>query len=368
VIPDAMTIAVPSTRQRIEGRVARLLSGLPGAWLQRLIDAQPLVVDGQTLDAHTQFILSVRNRLPARLMTEPTVEAGRRRYQRDVLAATVQAGARPTRVRAVRDIRIDGHDAPLRARHYQPALAEGEGRAPILLYLHGGGFVNGNITTHDEPCRLLCHHGHMHVVSVEYRLAPEHPYPAPIHDAAAALAWVQREADALGADPQRVLIGGDSAGANLATVAALDAAAQDRAPAAQLLIYPALDMASTFASRALFGRGYMLTSEDMDAFSRLYLGDLDATDAGWRASPLRATTLHQAPPALIVTAGFDPLRDEGEAYAERLCANGRQVILRRYSGLVHGFLHMTSIVPCALTATVDIAHRLRALADSHPSS
>jgi acetyl esterase len=180
----------PSARQRIEGRIARLLAGLPGSWLLRLIGEQPRVVDGLTLDAHVQFVLNVRNRLPERLMTEPTPSEGRRRYQRDVLAATTAAGARPTRVKAVRDVLVDGATGPLSARHYTPIGAEIDAAAPILLFLHGGGFVNGDLTTHDEPCRLLCQQAGIHVLSIAYRLAPEHPCPAALDDVHAALRWL----------------------------------------------------------------------------------------------------------------------------------------------------------------------------------
>lgn len=353
--------AVPSTRQRIEGRVARLLSALPGGLLLKLIGEPPHVVDGRTLDPHVQFILAARRRQPQRLMSGPTPAAARRRYQREVLAATIDAGARPTRVRAVRDITIDGAAGPLRARHYLPSLAQDGVAAPVLLYLHGGGFVNGNIITHDEPCRLLCQAGDMHVISLDYRLAPEHPFPAALDDAHAALRWVQREAAALGADPRRVAVGGDSAGANLATVVATEATLDGRPPAAQLLIYPTVDMDSRFPSRTLFGSGYILTSADMDAFRHLYLGDLAPDQLTPRMSPLLNQCSASTPPALVVTAGFDPLRDEGEVYADQLREAGCPLRLQRFSGLVHGFLHMTSIVPAAHRAVVETARMFRGL-------
>ncbi len=349
----------PSARQRIEGRIARLLAGLPGSWLLRLIGEQPRVVDGLTLDAHVQFVLNVRNRLPERLMTEPTPSAGRRRYQRDVLAATTGAGARPTRVKAVRDVMVDGATGPMPARHYTPIGADADRAAPILLFVHGGGFVNGDLTTHDEPCRLLCQQAGIHVLSIAYRLAPEHPCPAALDDVHAALRWLQREAASLGADVTRIAIGGDSAGANLATVVAAEAALQDRAPAAQLLIYPTVDMDARSPSRALFGRGYILTSDDMDAFRRFYVGAPPAATRDPRSSPLFCADPGRLPPTVVTTAGFDPLRDEGEAYADLLRLAGVPVRLRRFSGLVHGYLHMTTIVPAAYAAVAETGQVLR---------
>ncbi len=348
----------PSARQRIEGRIARLLAALPGAWLLRLIGESPRVVDGLTLDAHVQFVLNVRNRLPQRLMSEPTPEAGRRRYQRDVLAATTGAGARPTRVKAVRDLSVDGAVGPMSARHYAPLGTGSNAPEPILLFIHGGGFVNGDLTTHDEPCRVLCQQAGIHVLSIAYRLAPEHPFPAALDDVHAALRWLQREAGNLGADAGRIAIGGDSAGANLATVVAAEAARAGRAPVAQLLIYPTVDMDARCPSRELFGSGYILTSADMDAFRRLYVGAPPAATHDPRSSPLSCADPAGLPATVLTTAGFDPLRDEGEAYADLLRLAGVPVRLRRFSGMVHGYLHMTTIVPAAHAAVVETARLL----------
>jgi acetyl esterase len=359
MIPSAPPTETPSARQRVEGRIARLLSGLPGSWLLHLIGEPPRVVDGQTLDAHVQFVLNVRNRLPQRLMSEPTPTAGRRRYQRDVLAATTGSGARPTRVRSVQDLTIDGATGPLCARHYAPARKDADVPEPILLYLHGGGFVNGDLITHDEPCRVLCQQAGIHVLSIAYRLAPEYPFPAALDDAHAALSWLQEQAGRLGADPRRIAIGGDSAGANLATVVAAEASQQGRSPVAQLLIYPTVDMDSRSPSREVFGSGYILTSADMDAFRRLYVGAPPVATRDPRSSPLFFNEPAVLPPTVLTTAGFDPLRDEGEAYADLLRLAGVPVRLRRFSGMVHGYLHMTTIVPAAHAALVETARLLR---------
>lgn len=352
---------LPSSRQRIEGRIARVLAGLPGAWLLRLIGEPPRVVDGLTLDAHVQFVLNVRNRLPHHLMSEPTPGDARRRYQRDVLAATTGAGARPTRVQAVRDLSVDGATGPMSARHYVPRSGGGDELKPILLFLHGGGFVLGDLTTHDEPCRVLCQQAEIHVLSIAYRLAPEHPFPAALDDVHAALRWLQREAGNLGADASRIAIGGDSAGANLATVVAAEAAQQGRAPVAQLLIYPTVDMDARLPSRERFGREYILTSADMDAFRRLYVGPPPAATRDPRSSPMYCVAPASLPATVLTTAGFDPLRDEGEAYADILRLAGVPVRLRRFSGLVHGYLHMTTIIPAARAALVETARLFRDL-------
>ncbi len=351
----------PTARERLEGRLARLLSTLPGGWLLRLIGEEPLAVEGQRLDAHIQFILAARRRRPQHLLCEPTPAEGRRRYRREIAAVTESSGARPTRVGAVRSLTVETPAGPLAARHYVPLAHNSTTAAPLLVYLHGGGFVIGDLDTHDEPCRLLCHHGELQVLQVAYRLAPEHPFPAAVDDACAALRWAQQQAGALGADRTRICIGGDSAGANLAAVAALELAREGQAPAAQLLIYPTTDATAAYPSRRTFGLGFTLTAADMDAFTAHYLGDDPARRADPRASPAFAPDLAKSPPTLLTTAAFDPLRDEGEAYADALRRAGVVVQMRRMEGLVHGYLHMTTVVPAAQAALVETARLFREL-------
>ena len=226
-------------------------------------------------------------------------------------------------VASVRDLEIDGGDAsvPLRARHYAPP--EPGGPHPLLVFYHGGGFLYGDLDTHDGACRILCRHAGAHVLAVDYRLAPEHRFPAAVDDAYAALRWAFANAARLGADPDRIGVGGDSAGGNLAAVTS-QLAARDGgpAPALQLLIYPATDMTTRHRSRELFREGFLLTDPEMDWYTDNYLGTA-RTDAGDpRVSPLLAEDLSGLAPAFIVTAAFDPLRDEGEAYARALQAGG----------------------------------------------
>lgn len=359
-----VTTDAPSGREQIEARVARLFASLPGSWLLRMVGEPPRVVDGLTLDAHVQFILAARRRKPQVQMCGPTVADGRRRYRREVAAVTGGSGAQPTRIAAVRDLTIDGDTGPLQARHYAPLPRRGDGTAqPLLVFFHGGGFVIGDLDTHDEPCRMLAHHGGMHVLSVAYRLAPEHPFPAPVQDALASVHWAQAQAASLGADPDCICVGGDSAGGNLATTVALLCAREGRPVAGQLLIYPTVDASTEHPSHEHFSNGFVLTAGDMDAFVAHYLGGDDSLRTDTRVSPALAPDLALSPPTLLITAGFDPLRDEGEAYAAALSGAGAIARMRRVPGLVHGFLHMTNVVPAARDAVIDMARSFRGLLD-----
>ncbi|HEX2191312.1 MAG TPA: alpha/beta hydrolase [Longimicrobiaceae bacterium] len=355
---------MPADRLRLADRVQRLaargLARLPAGVLVRLSGEPPLTDGELRLDPHVQLVRALRKRRDGQGLCEPTPEAGRRRYRRETLAF---AGP-PTPVGAVRDFEVAGPGGPLRLRHYAPA---GDGPRPLTVYLHGGGFVIGDLDTHDEPCRLLCRHGGTHVLSVDYRLAPEHPFPGALEDARAALRWAREHAAALGADPARVAVGGDSAGGSLAAVAARLAGEEGGAPAAQLLVYPATDSVTPRPSQALFGDGFFLDQADRDAFSRHYLAGtgVDGTDP--RVSPLLAPDLSGLPPALVVTAGFDLLRDEGEAYAGALRAAGSPARLLRVPGQGHGFIHLTGINPDARAAMVRVAREWGALLDSPPS-
>jgi acetyl esterase len=352
---------IPSSRERLEGRLARVLGHLPGAWLLRTIGESPMVRDGQSIDPHVQFILAARKHKPQPLMCGPTPVEARLRSRREISAIATHAGVRPTRVREVRSIAIDGADGPLNARLYAPLTGSSNVPQSLLVYFHGGGFVICDLDTHDEACRILCQTGNMHVLSVAYRLAPEHPFPAPLDDCCAAARWALKHAASLGADPTRVAVGGDSAGGNLATVAALTLARESTPVAAQLLIYPLTDVLADFPSRRTFGSGFLLTAADISALTELYLGTDEALRKDPRVSPARAADLALSPPALVVTAGFDPLRDEGEAYADLLRHAGVIAHVQRVAGHAHGFLHLTTIVPTARAATMAIATAFRAL-------
>jgi acetyl esterase len=344
-------------RQLLQGYAARALSRLPQRVKLRLSGQPPIVIDGQTMDPQLQLVLAVSRRRNRYGLCEPTPEAARQRLRRDIRIF----GGPKTRVKAVRDFYIEGEGGRLPLRHYA-ALSNGK-RRELLVYLHGGGFCIGDLETHDEVCRLLCRFAATNVLSVDYRLAPEHPFPSGLNDAMAALGWAQENAASLGADASRVAVGGDSAGANLATVAARLSLSEGKPPLAQLLIYPATDAETPRPSRDLFGKGFFLNTSDGDAFINHYLAGTDSGRRDPRVSPLLAPSLKGMPRALVATAGFDILRDEGEAYAEALSGMGTTVMKRRFPSLAHGFANMTGICPAARRAMIEIARDWRALLD-----
>ena len=345
--------------ERVQLGVVRGLARLPGRVQVLLSGERPVVVDGLRLDPQFQLVRSLRQRKGLVGLTTPglDLQRARRRFTREAVAF---AGPR-TPVRATRDFTISGPAGPLAVRHYAPAAADPQ---PLLVFLHGGGFVFGDIETHDEPCRLLCAFAGMHVLSVEYRLAPEHPFPAALDDTLAALRWARGHAASLGGDGRRVAVGGDSAGGNLAAVAARLATRSGDAPVAQLLIYPATDATTPRRSHELFGDGYILTNADRLEFTRLYVDGSGRAAGDDRVSPVHAPDLGELPPALVVTAGFDVLRDEGEAYAEALRRAGTTTRLCRVESLGHGFINLGGIVPAARRETIAIAREWRALVDT----
>jgi acetyl esterase len=250
------------------------------------------------------------------------------------------------------DRTIPGPGGPLRLRIFRPGPAPTAPPAPIVTFFHGGGWVIGDIDTHDGSCRVLSRRTGAVVVSVDYRLAPEHRYPAALDDCEAATIWAAAHAGELGADPDRLGVAGDSAGGNLA--AAVSQRAQQRAgPAikAQALVYPATDFTSVRPSATANAEGYLLTADAVAWFSAQYLGDQDGTDPG--ASPLLGT-LSGLPPAVVATAEFDPLHDEGTAYADALGRAGVEVHLLDFDGLVHGFLGLGALSPGSARATDEV--------------
>ena len=229
----------------------------------------------------------------------------------------------------------------------------------MLVYYHGGGWVIGDLDTHDGVCRFLAAATGALVLSVDYRLAPEHPFPAPVDDARAAFGWAVQNAAELGADPARVAVGGDSAGGNLAAVVTrLAREAGGLQPAMQLLLYPATDDVETWPSRRVFAAGFLLTAADMDWFRDHYLPD-PALSAHPDVSPFQAEDLSGLPPAYVATAGFDPLRDEAEAYAKKMREAGVAVTLRRHPGLTHGFAQMAAVSRTSRAAMLEVAGALQ---------
>lgn len=337
-----------------EHRVVKFLCGLP-PWLQRLLFGKPPELDGQRLapDIHTLLWLD-------RLVSDDGLAEKKSPEETRVerlQEARIVAHRPPIPMAAIEPVVIPGPAGTLDARLYAPTASDEP--APLLVYFHGGGWVIGDLDTHDDPCRFLAARSNVRILSVDYRLAPEHPFPAAAEDAFAAYEWAATNAGRLAVDPGRIGVGGDSAGANLAAAACLMAREVGLAsPAMQLLIYPVTETAGTARSRQTFGEGFMLTRADMDWFEGHYLPPgVDRDDP--RVALLNASDPSGLPPAYIATAGFDPLRDEGEAYAERLREAGVQVALRRHPGLVHTFLNLTAICPTARAAMLEAAGALR---------
>ena len=350
VSPSALSL-------RAQQWAAQALDALPPSVQVRLSGRAAVQVDGETLAPEVQLALAMleRRREPPP-ESLPPAEARRRRRR----LSAVYAG-KPTPVGAVADLKLDlDGAAPLRARHYQPA--EPGAPHPLLVYYHGGGFTYGDLETHDGVCRMLCRHAGTQVLAIDYRLAPEHPFPAAVEDARAALAWAYDHAAALGADPQRIGVGGDSAGGNLAAVVS-QLAARDGGPAPvlQLLIYPATDFSRRRRSRELFGEGFLLTNSEMDWFETNYLGAARTHARDPRASPLLAEDLSGLAPAYVVTAAFDPIRDEGEEYAAALRHAGTPVMHRRFPGFIHAFIAGAGVSRNARDAVIEIAGATRAM-------
>jgi len=263
----------------------------------------------------------------------------------------------PTPVGKVDDRRIPGPDTEIPLRIYTP---EGSGVFPLVVFYHGGGFVLGSLETHDELCRAICRGSGAVVVSVDYRLAPENKYPAAPDDCYAALKWCVDNAAVLDADPQRIAVAGDSAGGNLAAVTALRA--RDLGGPAlrhQLLIYPVTDCRFDTASYRHNAHGFFLTRDAMEWFWSHYLVSMEQAEEPY-ACPQRAPDLAGLPSATVITAEYDPLRDEGEEYARRLQQAGNAVSLKRYDGMIHGFVSMADMFDAGRAAQQQIAEELRA--------
>lgn len=286
---------------------------------------------GASPDEETRRILAAR-RAAGGVPLETTKPDEARRQAREDLVEVRPA----TPVASVDDGRVAGPDGPIPIRIYRP---DGPSRAPLTTFFHGGGFVVCDLDTHDALCRRLCRESGTVVVSVAYRRAPEARFPAAVDDAVAATRWAVAQARNLGADPARVVVAGDSAGGNLAAVTALrlrDEAGP--ALAGQLLLYPVTDhYGAGHASYRSYGDGYGLTAAAMRWFWDHYLPERTRAAHPW-ASPLRASELGRTPPALVVTAGCDPLRDEGIAYAQRLARAGVPVDHHLFAGNIHGFV------------------------------
>ena len=309
------------------------------------------------LDPEIQAVLSAMAAMNAPAMSTGTPEAARAAFR--FMTVDMRSPESVVPVKETEDVVIPTPDGDLPARIYRPEVAE---PAPTIVFIHGGGFVIGDIDTHDNQARSICAGTDSVVVSIDYRLAPEAPWPAAVDDSYAAVCWAADTIDTLGGDADRLAVAGDSAGGNLSAAVALRCRDNGPGLAGQLLIYPGIDMDpdAPYQSRIDNAEGYFLTADDMVWFRDHYLGT--TTDfADPMMSPIKASNLAGLAPAVVATAEFDPLRDEGNAYAEALRAAGVEVDSRCYDGMIHGFFDMGPFSTAARAATDDAIARFRSI-------
>lgn len=347
-------------RSRVERLLLDRILGLPPLLLRAFAGRSQRSPEGFPLDLETQALLRLMS-----LARQPEMHEGGPALAREQMDRSAEvAEIREDYPLSMRNSRILGPAGDIPVRIYTP---DAKGPLPVLVYLHGGGFVVGSLDSHDSVCRALAHRASVVVVSVDYRLAPEHPFPAGLEDATAATRWVIENASSLGGDPRRVAVGGDSAGGNLAAGVALECRNDPTPPSFQLLIYPATDATRSLPSHRHFRAGFFLTEASISWFLEQYVKPPHAHDDP-RVSPLFADDLEGAPPALVITAGFDPLRDEGRAYAERLRAAGVPTEFREYEGTIHGFVSMAGALRVGREALDDIARALREALSERPAT
>lgn len=329
----------------------KAILALPAPILRTMAGGGVVFQDGRTLDPRLQFLANAARGAPAMSsLTPQQARAG------SAQALASVAGAREPGV-ATENLAIDGPLGPIPLRAYRPQTQDPA--APLMVFAHFGGGVIGDLETSDAFCSILSKVARCPVLSVDYRLAPEHRFPAGLDDVLAAYRWARDNATRFGAPEGRVAIGGDSMGGNFAAVVAQEMKrAGEPQPCLQLLIYPVVDVASETQSMTTFADAYPLSRPTMEWFMGHYLSP-DADPADPRISPLRAEDLSGLAPALVITAGFDPLVDQGEAYAKRLRDAGSPAIYRCYDHLAHAFTAFTGMVPAADIACREIAGLLR---------
>ncbi|HEX7059402.1 MAG TPA: alpha/beta hydrolase [Solirubrobacterales bacterium] len=346
--------ASPRLPSSVEYRILHSFCRLPPRVQHRLFGPPP-EIDGQVLASDLHVLMALAARVGDSSLTGSLPPEEARAFVRKAVASS---SGPPIPMAQLLKFEIPGPASMLRARLYVPFGAPPPPR-PMLVHFHGGGWMVGDLDTHDSVCRFLAAHSGAAVLSSTYRLAPEHPFPAAVEDAQAAFRWAFALTAELGADPRRIAVGGDSAGANLAAGVCIAMRDSDGPQAAmQLLIYPATDAIEPLPSRRLFSSGFKLTQADIDHCQRAYLPD-EAMGYEPLASILRAPDLSNLPPAYVATAGFDPLRDEGEAFAARMKAEGVRVAFRRHPRLLHTFANLTSVSRSSRAAMLEAAGALR---------
>ena len=319
----------------------------------RFLDGHRISHGGRTMDPKAQIVGEFVKGIRVAGFFPPLPEL---RQQLRTMVTLMDEPA-PALARVV-DISIPGPAGAIAARVYDAVGGDGPAR-PAVAYFHGGGWVQGDLETHYGLCARLALGAGALVVAVDYRLAPEHPFPAAVDDCLAAYRWLRAHGGGIGVDPARVGVAGDSAGGNLAAVVSQQAAAAgEPPPVCQVLIYPATDFAIDTPSHRELEDAHVIPRDRILWYAEQYLpAGVDRLDP--RASPLRAADLAGQPPALVITAGFDPLRDEGHAYADRLRAAHVDVVDHEYPGQIHAFVSLTKAIPQGLTATAEIADFLR---------
>lgn len=342
-----------SIRRFIEKLLVSLLVRLPRKWLVKMAGGKPIAIEGKTLDSQLQFLLALAAKRPA-IETLPV--SGARQMYRDM---AYSFGGSAKGMARVEERRAPGPHGDIPLRLYVPEHLP-PGPAPTLVWIHGGGFVIGDLESYDLTCRYLAEAARCQVLSVDYHLAPEHPFPAAIDDSLAVWCHVTANPQDYGADPTRIGVGGDSAGGHLSAVVSQQAKlAGLPLPKHQLLIYPVTDITREWASHDTYAEGFLLTKAAMTWFMGHFLPEsVDRNDP--RVSPLKAESLEGLPPATVVIAGFDPLQDEGRAYADALAAAGVPVKVLTYDDLTHGFISLPGVVDSADRALTEISTAIRA--------
>ncbi len=341
----------PTFMARLERAAVTALGRSPER-VQRLIEGPAPTADGVQIEPEVGAALRLLALVPGSSFEDlPLAQA---RAQIDHEAAVF--GGPPVPMHEVREVLIPAEHGDLAARLYR---ADARDADRLIVYFHGGGWVVGSLESADSACRFLARHSGVSVLAVDYRLAPEHRFPAATEDALTAFRFAVEQADLWGHDPDLIAVGGDSAGGNLAAVLCQDLRTSDEVrPAFQLLFFPVTDLSTKRRSYQLFADGFFLTEKQMDWYRDHYLGDHPATDP--RVSPLLGQDLTGLPPAYVAVSGFDVLRDEGEAYARRMSAAGVRVALRRHDRLIHAFVNSTGVGVSSREAFLEACGALRA--------
>ncbi|MCG8491297.1 MAG: alpha/beta hydrolase [Sneathiellales bacterium] len=306
-----------------------------------------------TLDPQAKWVLDIAEQAKAPLLEDMSAEDAKAAYEERAQKLCLQ----DVPIGKSEDLEIEGPHGPIPLRIYTPEGATGT--LPVLVFYHGGGWVIGSRNSHDALCRSIANKGPFLIISVDYRMGPEAKFPAAVDDAYTALLWAQENAGRYSGDPSRIAVGGDSAGGNLSAVTCLMAKEKSTPlPVFQWLIYPATNMDMVTQSHTDFAEGYFLTKPLMEWFQGHYL--TGAQDRGnWKASPLKAESLSGLPEALVQTAGFDPLKDEGKAFSDRLNAEGVRSVYTDYPGMIHGFINLGGAIDAAEKAVDEGVQHLK---------